>query len=426
MFLLVFGYAYLTKNETEIGTNEAVEEENFLYSIFNFGNKTSIPNPINSLVDFITGNQEGDGDEDIAINILNKISSMPISGYGILEKERYVFVPDVEINTETEENTSTPVAPNTEIVSVLKYADKTSGNIYQTFTDKIEERRFSETVIPYVHESFFTQNGVIMRYLRNNSVISTFLGELPKEVLGADTSDGNEIFGTFLPENIKDISISPNNNKVFYLSNTFNGVVGVLIEGPNSNKTQIFESRFTEWTSSWPNDTLLTLTTKASGLVEGYSYLLNPATKDFTKVLSNINGLTTLMSPDAKNILYSDNNLSLNIFNINNSDSRNLQIRTHPEKCIWSKNSVVLYCAIPKTIESGYTYPDSWYQGEVSYNDDIFIIDIETGQRTKLVNPSEIYSDASIDAINLKLDKNEENLFFMNKSDSYLWGLKLK
>lgn len=425
LLLLVFGYAYITKTDTTTTTGETgVKEENFLFNIFSFGNRSNNLNPIESLVNFITGNTEEE-QTILPANKLNRISSMPVSGYGVLEKERYVVVP--ETNGEVVEGEKvTPTAPQTEFVPILKYADKTNGNIYQTLVENIEERRFSETVIPYIHESFFTKNHVIMRYLRNNSIIATFVGELPKEILGADSSNGNEIFGTFLPEDIKDISVSPDNEQIFYLSNTKNGVIGVLTtDTDKQTKETIFDSHFTEWTSFWPNNEIITLTTKPSGLVNGYSYILNTKTKQYDKALSGIRGLTTLMSPDTSTILYSDNNLSLSLFDINRTESRNLNIKTHPEKCIWAGDSISIYCAVPKFVDASYTYPDSWYMGEVSYNDEIYKINTQTGQKTKLVNPSEIYSDANIDAINLKLDNKEENLFFMNKSDSYLWGLKL-
>jgi len=426
LFLLAFGYSYITKTETSSTGEEIPKEENFLFNIFNFGNRTSIPNPINSIVDFITGNNNNQDDEVVVLEKLNKISSMPISGYAVLEKERYVIVPDVKPNTEEETPKVIPTAPQTEFVPILKYADKVTGNIYQTLVEKIEERRFSETVIPYIHESFFTKTGVIMRYLRNDSVIATFLGELPKEVLGADYINGNEIFGSFLSENIKDISVSPNNEKIFYLSNTRNGVIGILENtSKTTSKEQIFDSNFTEWVSFWPNNELLTLTTKPSGLVAGYSYTLNPRTKEFNKILSGTRGLTTLMSPNSGTILHADNNLTLSLFDVNRNETRILNIRTHSDKCIWAGDSIHIYCAVPKFINNTYIHPDSWYQGESSYDDEIFRINTQTGQRTKLVNPTEVYSDVAIDAINLKLDPKEENLFFMNKSDSYLWGLRL-
>lgn len=419
-FLLVFGYAYITRTDIET-TGETPREENFLFNIFNFGNKDTLLNPIDNLVDFITGSEN---EKPVIVNKLNKISSMPISGYGVLEKERYVVVPDVDPN-ETEENKNKPTEPQTEFVPILKYANKINGNIYQTLVEKIDERKFSETIIPSIHESMFTENGVIMRYLRNGSTIATFFGNLPKEILGADSNNGNEIFGTFLPDGIKDISVSPDDKKIFYLNNTKNGVAGILTKGEISNKEQIFDSVFTEWTSFWPNNELITLTTKPSGLVPGYSYLLNTKTKDFDKTLSGINGLTTLMNPNGENILYSNNTLALNVFNISRNEIRSLNVRTHADKCIWAGDSIHLYCAVPKFIDNTYVYPDSWYQGETSYNDEIFKINTQTGAKTKLVDPSIIYANTVIDAVNLKLDPKEENLFFMNKSDSYLWGLKL-
>ena len=97
---------------------------------------------------------------------------------------------------------------------MLRYVDKATGNIYQTFADKIDERKFSSSVIPRVYEAFFGNEGesVIMRYLKtDNRTIETFVGALPKEFLGSDSVGTNEIKGSFLPENISDISVSPDN-----------------------------------------------------------------------------------------------------------------------------------------------------------------------------------------------------------------------
>ena len=48
-----------------------------------------------------------------------------------------------------------------------------------------------------------------MRYLKTDGkTIETFVGNLPKEFLGGDTTSDNEIKGSS-PEDIKDISLSP-------------------------------------------------------------------------------------------------------------------------------------------------------------------------------------------------------------------------
>ena len=94
--------------------------------------------------------------------------------------------------------------PATEFMPALRYVNKATGNIYQTFADKIDERKFSSTVVPKVYDAYFGNNGqsVIMRYLKDDKTIETFIGALQKEYLGADSVGTNEVAGSFLPENI--------------------------------------------------------------------------------------------------------------------------------------------------------------------------------------------------------------------------------
>ncbi len=425
IIILFLGFSYLTKNNNINNQNTENTNQNFFADIFNFGNKTNLnqSNPINNLIDFITGNESVDENKK-EIKLLSKISTLPIAGYGIYQKEVYTEIPDVEPNQIQQATIQeTPSTPNTEIISVLKYADKENGNIYQTYISNFEEKIYSNTLIPNPYETLFTKYNVIYRYLKNKNTIVTFLGDLPKETLGQD-SNNNEIFGSFLQDGVKEISISKDGEKIFYLSKTKNGVSGVIINNKNE-KNVIFNSSFSEWNSYWPNNDFVVLNTRASGLVDGFAYILNIKNSEFNKILGDIKGLTTLINKDLNTILYTDNNLSMKILNINNNEVKNLRLRTHTEKCVWSNDNVTLYCAIPKEIQTGLIYPDAWYQGEVSYNDEIWKINTETGARTKIIDPNTLYENENIDAINLSLDKDEKTLFFMNKADSYLWGLKL-
>ena len=45
-----------------------------------------------------------------------------------------------------------------------------------------------------------------------------------------------------------------------------------------------------------------------------------------------------------------------------------LGLKTLPEKCIFNKFGSALYCAVPKQVPAE-EYPDSWYQGVVSFDD---------------------------------------------------------
>jgi hypothetical protein len=144
-----------------------------------------------------------------------------------------------------------------------------------------------------------------------------------------------------------------------------------------------------------------------------------------SQVLGGINGLTTLGSPDGKMVLYGDNSLSLFVYDINTKNSEPLQIKTLPEKCVWGNLSDIVYCAVPKSTPS-LLYPDSWYQGEVSFNDAIWKIDLKTGNTTMLVDPETISIGEKIDAVKMTLDEGENYLFFINKKDNFLWKLDLK
>lgn len=420
---LFLGFSYLTKDNKSNSEQNNNTSENFFSNIFNFSNIAK-NETINNVVDFITGDNNNEV-KTVEIKKLNKVSSMPISGYGVLEKEIYTEVPDVNPNEVDLGEKPKAEAPKTEFISVLRYADKKNGNIYEKeINNNSQERKYSDTEIFRVHESFFTENNVVMRYLKNNDIIVTFLGEMPKDILGSDSDSNKEIFGSFLPDNIQDISISKNKKNIFYLSNSKNGVIGNLIN-EKGDKTQIFNSPFSEWNSYFINDDYIALNTRPSGIVKGFAYSLNTKTGDFVKLIDNINGLTTLINSDISTVLYADNNLSLKIFDTTRNETKNLKTKTHTEKCIWSNDNITLYCAVPKEITPGLLYPDSWYQGEASYNDEIWKIDTFTGAKTKIIDPNTLYENETIDAVNLSLDKDEKTLFFMNKVDSYLWALSL-
>jgi hypothetical protein len=435
---LIYFYFYQPKNQGSSTTGDT----NFLANFLPFGkSKTVTPTETTKPVD-ISG-YVPPAPETATETLLKKVSSFPIAGFGVFTKERFKDVPlDQTASTST---TSTefvttdsgplpvtkkkvvvkPTTPPTEFVTALRYVAKDTGNVYETFADKIDESKFSSTVIPKVYEAYFGNNGesVIMRYLKDDNTIETFIGTLPKEYLGADDSSSNEIKGSFLPENITDLSMSPDNSKFFYLFNNVDNAIGTTYLLNNNSKIQVFDSPFTEWLSSWTNNQMITLTTKPSANVPGYMYFVNPDNKDFNKILGGINGLTTLTSPDGKLVLYADNNLSLNIFDITKDTSYPLNIRTLPEKCVWTKTSDIVYCAVPNSIDDA-NYPDAWYQGQISFSDQIWQINVTNGNTSMLADPVSIAGE-EIDGIKLTLDSNENYLFFVNKKDSFLWELIL-
>lgn len=429
-------------------TNTIPEEDetgtNFFPQFNPFGKSKLVPPVVTPPVDVSEYVPPPSGETSKAK--LAKVSSMSVAGFGLFTKERIKETAPL-LNEEGVGggNDSTPPRPSgtppqkggdkkkptpppTEFMPALRYVAKANGNIYQSFVDKIEERKFSGTIIPKVYDAYFGNKGesVVMRYLKGGGeTIETFVGSLPKEYLGGDLAEENEIKGSFLPNNIKDLSVSPDGSKIFYLFEIGNNIVGTTLNFLDNKKVQVFDSPFTEWLSQWGNEKTILLSTKPSGNAPGYTYSLDLIKKNLLKVLGEINGLTTLLSPDGKFIIYTDNSLLLSVFYADSRNSNSLGIGTLPEKCLWNKTSEAVYCAVPKFINAG-LYPDIWYQGEVSFSDQFWKIDIQTGNATLLLDPLTVPGGEEIDGIKLALDKDEDYLFFVNKKDSFLWKLDLK
>lgn len=441
LMFVILGILYVSFKPTtpdDEGNTNTNQDTNFFSNIFPlFGNKNKNSNNTNTENPADISGYVPPTEGKIKDMILYKISSVPVAGYGLYYKERFV---DVPLKKAEEENTEIisgpsedeeikdekPVAPETEEVLSIRYVDKKTGNIYQTFADKIFEQKYSNTIILNLHEAIFSSDGenVIMRYLKpDNKTIASWAGYLPKEVLGADSITTSDVSGSFLPDNITDLSVAKDSSKIFYLFNTKDYTIGISANGLGEKKTQVFDSSYSEWLSEYVNQNTITLTTKAGSGVPGFIYKVNPNRKDFEKVLGGISGLTTLTSPNGNLVLYADDGLNLHLYNTGTEETKRISIKTLPEKCTWREDSTEIYCAMPKDLQNA-SYPDSWYMGEISFSDQIWKIDAETLNTGLIIDP--LQTDGGEDIDGIKLTFKDGYLFFVNKKDNFLWELKIK
>ncbi len=307
---------------------------------------------------------------------------------------------------------------STESALAVRYIQKEDGNVYDIFVDTLESEKVSETIIPRIHEAFFSTNPdqVLLRYLKSdNETIETFGGLIEDGALS----------GSFFPQNIPFVSVSPDKTKVFYLTEMGEHTNGVISLFNNSQIRPVFEHAFSEWIPWWGTDSVVTLTTKASSDVSGGVYSLT-TTGSLTKEFSDKNGLESLSSPNGKYVLYSESlngNQILSVFNTQTSDHKNLGINTLSEKCTWSENSVNIYCAIPKSMLSQ-NLPDDWYQGRVSFEDSIWLLDIEANIHQLISDPA-AEENLYLDITKIQLSDKEDYLTFVDKKTSLLYGMKI-
>ncbi len=315
----------------------------------------------------------------------------------------------------------------------IYYIDRSSGNIYRRILNKEGvlggEERITTTIIPGIHEAFFVSKNskVVLRYTKEDSSlppgysIQTFLGNLPKEKPDGSPETG-ELKGLFLEENISNLSVSPDTNKLFYLTDAENTALGYTYDLATNKKSSVFSSAFTEWLSQYITAGSVVLTAKASASAPGASYLLNLSSKNYPGVIGGTNGLTTLGDPSGKNILYSNNAGALSLLDLDKKASSSVGLNTLSEKCVWSKDGIKIYCAVPENLSG--QIPDDWYLGRTSFTDGLWGANIGTGNTKKILEAADLPAPA--DMTSLKLDEQEKYLSFINKKDNSLWLIDLR
>ena len=348
---------------------------------------------------------EGQREEGGVIPQLFQVHNNPVAGATLFERPQ-------------ENNES-------EVDIVARYIERGVGHIFETNITTFEKKNISNETRLRIHEAFWGKDGqdVLIRYLDDtNNAIRSFLIKLNDESVSVGGFLSTQ--GTFLPENIQDVAVSSDKERLFYLLTVNNAGVGTVYRNTNGNQAQIFSSPLSEWLSEWPTENTITLTTKPSGVVEGVMYSLDVNTERLTRVLGGVTGLTTLTSPDGLNVLYAEggtNNITLSLYDTKNRSSIPIPFRTLPEKCVWASDAITVYCAVPNTIPSG-LYPDYWYQGLISFSDDIWKVNTETFVAERVVSFQNI-ARSELDGVRLTLDPSDSVLLFQNKKDMTLWGL---
>ncbi len=337
---------------------------------------------------------------------LKQITPESIAGYTLIEQTTKVEGSAVEAVVTKE---------------AVRYVDSTTGNIKDIFPDTLETKNVTNQTIPGIHRAEFGNKGtsIVANYLKpNGAEVETIYGT----ILTDET--GGVLQATVLPKDTFDFSISPDGKKFFYLFRFDTGSVGNTIAFDTKKKTTVFESPYVEWKSLWGENERITLTTKPSGVTPGFSYALNPTTKTMGRILGNVSGLTALYGPTGDNALYasgSQNSMSLYAYKQKSGAGESAPFVTMPQKCVFASETKV-YCAVPNTIPTA-LYPDSWYQGLVSFDDTIVLFDLGNFSQRTVGNPS--VAGFSVDAIDLKINKAGTELFFKNKKDGSLWMMKL-
>lgn len=321
--------------------------------------------------------------------------------------------------------------------TVVQFVERATGNIYETTFENMKKERISNSLIPGTYETYWGNNekSIIYRYFNeDNFSITTFIRDVstPEKLKGEtknDTPSAPVVDGSFLPGGVQSVFVSPDTKSMFYLVKTIGGeakTTGNIFNFTKKTATEVFESPFSEWLPLSFDGKTAMLQTKPSQGISGFLYSFDVSTGNMQKILGDIQGLTTLPSPDLQKILYSESTQSgiiLHLYDRKTREVLDISLSTLPEKCVWGKDSMNIYCAAPDRMPRA-LYPDDWYQGAITFSDAMWKINAKTGNVGILFLPSS-FGKSELDMTNFVLSPNENSLFFINKKDSTLWGYDL-
>jgi hypothetical protein len=321
-------------------------------------------------------------------------------------------------------------ASTTASTSLVRFMDRGTGHVYEANDLSPNVVRISNTTLPKIYESYWNGNGTasVLRYLKDDTDITTnFYAELRK-TSSSTSLVPFEIKGKFLSPDIKEVAVSPAGSKIFTWNIEGGRGVGYISNFNEDLKTKILDIPLNQVNIDWPETNTITITTKGSGISNGFIYAVDVKTGVMKKLLNTLTrGLSARVSRDASKIIYSvtsGSSILTSLTNLKDNTAQEVVFRTLADKCVWSnlrKNEV--YCAVPTEIPDA-LYPDAWYRGSVSFVDQIWYLDTETGEVHLIANPLSLANEL-VDATNLTLDNKDNFLYFINKRDLSLWALDL-
>lgn len=352
--------------------------------------------------------------------VLRRISLEPISGY-------------TSYSTTTIVTSTTTVIDGSEVVkeskassTAVRFQERATGHIFDVFEFQEAPIKVSNETVSKIYNTIFSANKDKFLFqipVFNNEQIQTSFSEL----VFSTSSDQVDWKVKDISAIINTLVYLPTLNKIVYVVPQ-NGNSSIYIANPDrSGEKLITTLPFNEFLMERINSNEVLITTKASRELNGYSYILNITNGSFNKILGDIPGLITKVSPDKKYYVYSQSEMlqpSVKVYNSTNKTTKVLPIDTIPEKCVFAEKDVdSIYCFGSQSYESA-VYPDDWYKGKVFNKENLYKIDMVKNDVVVMYNFDA--DKLNFDVINPTITSNNKFVLFENKYDLTLWSLDIE
>ncbi len=297
--------------------------------------------------------------------------------------------------------------------TILMFVDRITGYVYGYSPVSGKSYQISNTTIPGVYDAYIWSNGerIILRYLdTDKETIISIAATIPNVQEGRDAQPLTGV--TTLPQNISSVAVSRSSALVSYTVPNQSGASIYTLTQKGISK--VADSPFSEWSLSYGGEALYA-STKASAYVTGTTVSL----PSFSPVISNKTGLITTPSSSGIHLSSMWSRSGLTLFTSKTGKITQMDSRTIASKCVEAISSSFI-CGIPKTIPKGEEgMPDDWYQGKVSFNDTLSIVNGSTGEVYTLYDGEAEYGPTDITHISLA--QGNEFISFIRKQSGSLF-----
>ena len=295
-------------------------------------------------------------------------------------------------------------------VPTLRYVLKETREIFDYNTDSKEKKQVDAKVATGTEDVLLSKDGELAVYRKdvNGEVDSIFYSIKTKSI-------------THLEKNITTLDFTDKNLLVYGVP----GQDGITIKTYNfagNNVRKVASLPLNEWNIKVLSESEIAINSKPSALAEGIYMIMDLQTKKLRQLAGPLYGLSLQKTNIPEFTILSTGGQGTTKTLLLNNKTRNIGdfgINTFAEKCSQNIFAEGIFCAVPRSLSSNFTYPDDWYKGKM-FTSDVLIYKSLSGTSTKVVSYLE---NRNLSIINLVINKN--GIFFIDENTLSLFSLEL-
>lgn len=295
--------------------------------------------------------------------------------------------------------------------TLLRYAERGTGHVYQIDLVRGIETQVSPTTIPQIVDAVFSKNAAAVAFTSfegYEKVISVAI--LPHD-------DQGETVVIKLPQGADNIAFKDDRTALFSITEG-NKTKGYSYDLDKLTQREVFTADIGDAEVLWgENYSRIYIETKPTQYLQGYLYTIS--NNLLTPIVEGKKGLRSYIDDVNVLISYVTNNKYITSWIHDGTEIRQGMIMLK-EKCAFNprkENSV--WCAAPLGVQSA-SYLENWYKGTLTSKDSLWLVDIGT-QSSVLTADLSTLAGRTLDVTGITLNQGGSLLIFNNKIDQTLW-----